>query len=69
MKPRLSSIEEKNALLKSVTGRGTDKSESVLRSWNAVSAMLEDHKSVMKEQVSLTYFFSSVLYFLSLDKQ
>lgn len=51
MKPRLASITEKNTLIKSVTGKGVDKTDMVLRSWDGIMEMLEDHRSVMKDQV------------------
>jgi hypothetical protein len=53
MKPRLASIEQKNGLLKATVGKGVDKSENILRSWNNVLNMLEDHKSVMKDQTTI----------------
>ncbi|OQV14490.1 Cytoplasmic dynein 2 heavy chain 1 [Hypsibius exemplaris] len=52
MKSRLMSVNDKNALLKSTIGKGVEKSETVLRSWTSVLSMLEDHKSVMRDQTS-----------------
>lgn len=51
MKKTIDQIEEKNVLLRSIGGSGTEQLPGMLELWKKFELMLDSHQLMIKEQV------------------
>lgn len=54
MKQTLIAIDEKNILLRSVSGSGAEQVTTIVQQWGNFEMLLNSHQSMIKEQVHIS---------------